>query len=240
MCWMVQIFYRSIGAKTLIFFMAAFSLSAFTQASYADYNDEPWPEPVYFPQRSDATTSVSKPAASPNKSTPPKEKWRLFKKKAVLQSKETAGKEAPVVPKRESAQDPPTSPYPLLRLAQGILTEQGIVPSGIYLIRPEEAPTNPLDKTNTANQTLVLTQRNKVLLVFTATPSQASSESKNLNDTLTSPLQKKDSNQTEPPQARITVSEDGKRLQIHYYDQQRWLESPEFLIKDNRQLLINY
>ena len=147
--------------------------------SWADDSD-PWPQQVYFPQRSDqAATPATAPAAKKNQpasgqilegapiSTDSEKKHWHFRKKEKAKDAYHA---VPPKPSAEQA-DPPASPYPLLRLPMPIITDQGIVQPGIYLIKTEVSDPKIGSQTFvqkapkaviTAEKPLLLTRQNQV------------------------------------------------------------------------------
>ena len=121
-----------------------------------DSSSEAWPEQVYFPQRADqeeppaaSALKQGRPATptdgqyadgSPGVTPEPKKHWHFKKRNKSAEAPNSKDQEEfHAVPPKPSAQkaDPPASPYPLLRLPMPIITDQGIIPPGIYLIKTE-------------------------------------------------------------------------------------------------------
>jgi hypothetical protein len=134
--------YRLAWSKTLIVLLASLLLGPIT--AWADDSD-PWPEQVYFPQKAEQPTSA---ATSPIKKA---ELLPVTANDVGSPSRMRLGKMWPfkakapkpqqtfrVIPPKPSAllADPPASPYPLLRLPMPIVTEQGVIYPGFYLIKP--------------------------------------------------------------------------------------------------------
>jgi hypothetical protein len=176
--------YRRLGGKTLIVLFAAVLLCPLS--AWADDSDA-WPEPVYFPQKSqqpapEAVIPAKKPESLAEKpdngdSTVKKSLGKLWPFKAKTPKKKQAFNVVPPKPSALKA-DPPASPYPLLRLSMPIVTEQGVIYPGFYLIKPDTASasagtgipgmrtgnedTHPKVALN-AGSALLLTRQNQIL-----------------------------------------------------------------------------
>jgi len=126
-----------------------------------------WPEAVYFPQRSEQVKQASQsPVQSKNSAKPHRfsRLWPHRTKKLKDEKEKPPYSAVPPKPVAEQA-DPPPSPYPLLRLPMPIITEQGVVPAGIYLVKTELS--DPMIGSATAVQKkpkAILTGETRILL----------------------------------------------------------------------------
>jgi hypothetical protein len=136
--------YRPKPGKTLNptfragIFLGVLLAIAFPVLVFAEESTD-WPAAVYFPQRSEQAKQASQsPVQSKNSAKPHRfsRLWPHRTKKAKDEAEKPPYSAVPPKPVAEQA-DPPPSPYPLLRLPVPIITQQGVVPAGIYLVKTE-------------------------------------------------------------------------------------------------------
>lgn len=205
----------------------------------ADSATDTWPEPVYFPQKTDGTpllqpkTMPVKP--DPSKSNPiksNKEKkgiWPFNRKKEAVQPALSEEQIVKVGPK-----EPPASPYPLLRIPMPIQTESGLIQPGIYLIKPLTGASP-----DGSGKTFLLTQRDRVVLQFqvqTTTLPDANIE----KEGTPSPLSKTDPKLPTPMKVETKVSDDRKTLTIQVTQDNQTYESPSFPTATDRRPVLRY
>ncbi|WP_303672880.1 hypothetical protein [Vampirovibrio chlorellavorus] len=223
-----QAFYRSIGSKTLIILVCA----CIGPVGFANSPEENWPEPVYFPQKQ--TTPEKDVSTKPEKDEGKKWFWP-FEKKAA---KETPGASQAPNESKTGPKDPPASPYPLIRIPMAFQTNQGPIPTGIYLLQP--SPCQPAsDPSKPSHKCFSLTQRNKRLLVFEAHP--VSLPDINLaKEGTPSPLSKADPQKPDPLIANIKLSPDQKTLSLQVQQGQNTLESDPFPVFVDQRTILTY
>lgn len=212
--------FRLFRAGTLIFFLINLN------AALADSATETWPEPVYFPQKTDGTP-LMQPKILPVK--PEKEKkgfWPFNRKQAESKPIPTEEQIVKVGPK-----EPPASPYPLIRLPMPVQTESGVISPGIYLIKPiTEAAEGRI---------FLLSQRDRILLKFQTQP--VSLPDANLDKEGTpSPLSKTDQKLPEPMKAETRLSDDKKTLRIQVTENGKTYESNWFPTATDRRPVLRY
>lgn len=206
-------------------------------------SDEAWPEPVYFPQRSEQT-STQNPLAS----QPEKDKDAHSKKKRDLWPFNNHKEEPPALKQEEKSskagREPLASPYPLLRLSLPIQSgEQGVIQPGIYLVKPSTSANKKADPDNATpadsrtGKVFLLTQRDRLILRFKALPIPNIDSNLETEGT-PSPLSKKDPEKPTPMRSRIRMAEDGQSLVIQVLENEQAFESPSFpTVTDPRKIL---
>lgn len=206
----------------------------------ADSKDEIWPDPVYFPQKTDGTPLLQ-PKLLPTK--PEKEKkgiWPFNHKKAPPQPIPTEEQIVKVGPK-----DPPPSPYPLVRIPMIIQTELGLVQPGIYLIKPAQSKTAeatalpPQSGDAPAGKTFILTQRDRLILQFQVHPISLPDPNIETEGTA-SPLTKTDKKLPTPMKVEVKISADRKTLTIQVTQDGQTFESPSFPTATDRRPVLQY
>jgi hypothetical protein len=232
--------------------------------TWADNGSEAWPEPSYFPQRVEQTESSAlqqgKPApvtdgqfgeGAPTITPAGKKKLHFRKKNNKKNRKEEKEKEPfHAVPPKPSAQkaDPPASPYPLLRLPMPIITNQGIVQPGIYLIKTEiddpkigsmtfvqEKPKAELDE----NKPLLLTRQNQVMARIPIHPATLPDENMAQTGT-TSPLSPTNPKIPPPIKIRVEFSADQRSLHLVVTNGNQHYESDEYAIGTDLRRKLTY
>ncbi len=228
-----QAFYRSIGSKTLIILICAGT----GPVGFANNTDENWPEPVYFPQKQTTPdkSANTKPEQENGKEEDGKKWFWPFGKKAA---KEAPGASQAQNESKTGPKDPPASPYPLIRIPMAFQTNQGPVPTGIYLLQP--GPCQPAsDPSKPSQKCFSLTQRNRRLLVFEAHP--VSLPDINLaKEGTPSPLSKADLKKPDPLTATIKLSPDQKTLRFQVQQGQNTMESDPFPVFVDQRTILTY
>lgn len=208
-------------------------------SALADGEDDFWPEPVYFPQKAEqapvSKAPQSKADAGNDKTSQSKEKkpfWRFWDK--PKESKKPVPTEEQIV--KVGPKDPPASPFPLIRLPMPFETEEGVISSGIYLLKPDP---DPLKQSDPAGKAFVLTQRNQTLLRFSAHPVTAQDPNM-VKEGTPSPLTKRDPEAPEPIKVEIRVSPDNRTLTIRLRQGDQTLESPAYPTANDRRQILTY
>lgn len=206
----------------------------------ADSTDETWPDPVYFPQKTDGTPLLQ-PKLLPTKAEKEKKGlWPFNHKKEKPQPIPTEEQIIKVGPK-----DPPPSPYPLVRIPMIIQTELGLVQPGIYLIKPAPSKTveasalPPQSGDAPVGKVFILTQRDRLILQFQAHPISLPDPNIETEGT-PSPLTKTDKKLPTPMKAEVKVSTDRKTLTVQVTQDGQTLESPSFPTATDRRPVLHY
>ena len=151
-----------------------------------------------------------------------------------------------MVPPKPSAKmaDPPASPYPLLRLTMPIVTEQGVIYPGFYLVKPETSPKDttivtPANATINANTPLLLTRQNQVLAKIAIHEVHLPGE--NLQKTGTpSPITKANPHIPTPLKVDARISSDQKTLTLRVTTETQQFESEAFPVGTDPRRLLTY
>ncbi len=247
--------YRQTCQKTLIFLISYFTLAPL--AAWSEDN-EAWPEPVYFPQSNEQTapTAANKPPIS--KSSPltqatasktgaepnsPHHRHRLWPFGAKTDKPDEPFRVIPPKPSAKIA-DPPASPYPLLRLTMPIVTEQGVIAPGFYLVKPETTSGNskiitPANATIDANSPLLLTRQNQVMARIAIHEVQLPDET--IAETGTpSPITKANPNIPTRLKIEALLSDDQKTLTLRVKTGSKQFESDAFPVGTDPRRLLTY
>lgn len=206
-------------------------------------SDDSWPEPVYFPQRSEQTNTQGAMTNQPgkDKETHPKKKLDLW---PFNNQKEEPPAPQPEEKSSKAGREPLASPYPLLRLSLPIQSgDQGVIQPGIYLVKPftsaakQTDPDNPIPSDSQSGKVFLLTQRDRLILRFKAHPIP-NTDANLATEGTPSPLSKTDPEKPTPMRSRIRVAEDGQSLVIQVLENEQTFESPSFpTITDSRKIL---
>lgn len=159
------------------------------------------------------------------------------KKTWHLKNKKEKGPYHAVPPKPSAEQaDPPASEYPLLRLPMPIVTDQGIVPAGIYLIQtevhdPKIGSLTALQKAPKAvlngEKPLLLTRANQVIARIPVHPAEMPDENQEETGT-SSPITQANPKIPVPIKVRAELSDDQKSLHLVVVSGKRQYESDEY------------
>ncbi len=206
-------------------------------SGWADETESLWPEPVYFPQRSDQPTTTPL-LPTDKKSTDKKSGKRLW----LFGGKNDNSK----IPQpsmeqilQVGAKEPVASPYPLLRLPMPIETGQGLILPGIYLLKPAYASPAVPTATSKDTRVLILSQRNQDVLQFSVRTKP--SEDPNLvTEGTPSPLSKVTPKTVTPFKAEARISADHRSLIIQLKGGDQTFESEAFPIATDRHHLLTY
>jgi len=250
--WGGFLLYRLSKGKTLILSILGLlmGLAVGLAVVWADDTGD-WPAPVNFPQRSEQ--DPSNPVMQSGKPGPassgqfadgapgivPEGKKKLrFKRR----SKQEAGQKTtyhavPSKPSDEQA-DPPASPYPLLRLPIPIITDQGVVPAGIYLIKTEltdpkigsqtfvqKAPKAVID----GEKPLLLTQKNQVVARILIHKAVMPDENKEETGT-SSPITTADPKIPVPIRVNAELSPDQRTIHLTVNNGKHYFESDDYAV----------
>lgn len=212
-------------------------------ADNTDNNDDFWSPPVYFPQRSTQSAVQPVKSTTPSKNTKPSLIKKFSHKLNPVHNKDPYAK-MPALSEEQITQvgpkDPPVSPYPLLRLSMQIQGANGMVPPGIYLLKPAQRQGDSASSESLRDSlTVTLTQRGKALfnVKLTAKPNQDENLEK---EGTSSPLSKTDPSLPQRMQAEAVISADLKSLVIRIEQQGRIFESQPFPVATDQRPVLSY
>jgi hypothetical protein len=247
--------YRSKPFKTLNptfragVFLGLLLAIAFPALVFAEDSTN-WPEAVYFPQRSEQAKQASQsPVQSKNSAKPHRlsRLWPHRTKKAKDEAEKPPYSAVPPKPSAEMA-DPPPSPYPLLRLPVPIITQQGVVPAGIYLVKTELS--DPMIGSATAVQKkpkAVLTGETRILLTrqnvaIASIPIHAAGAPKDDGEGggSTSPIKAVDAKIPPIVKIRAELSADQKTLRLFILEGNHYFKSDSYSIEIDARRKLNF
>ncbi len=206
-------------------------------ADTTDTSNEYWPEPVYFPQKTEQAPLGNNPQAALNKTEPhspsqstKKRSWPFFGK--PKEPEKPLPTEAQIT--KAGPKDPPASPYPLIRLPMPFETAESIIQPGMYLLKPDPTPNT---HGNAESLYFLLTQRNKTVLRFNTHP-VATPDANLAVEGTPSPLSPRNPNAPTPMKVQIRVSPDQRTVTLLIQQAGQTWESPTYpTATDQRQIL---